>query len=76
MLAALSIRANNSPPNKLFNGLVSPGNTKSVNVVTDSEGNFGCIVFFAKIMRNLKTKHIKKSQFWDFNGFYSMTVII
>ena len=46
ILAALSIRASNSPPNKLFSGLVSLGNTKSVNIVSDSEGYLGVINYF------------------------------
>ena len=36
ILAALSILANNSPPNKLFNALVSPGKTESVRIVNES----------------------------------------
>ena len=60
ILAARSIRANNSPPNKLFKGLVSPGNTKSVKVVTDSDGNFGCIVFFCKDTTEIEIKKHKK----------------
>ena len=52
MLAARSILANNSPPKRLFNGFVSPGKTKSVKTATDSEGVFGCIVFFAKVGDN------------------------
>src|SRR5690554_3542765 len=51
MLAALSILANNSPPNKLFNGLVSPGSTISVITVMDSAGVFGVIVFLANIKK-------------------------
>ena len=43
ILAALSIRASNSPPKRLFNGLVSLGNTKSVRMVLESLGNFACI---------------------------------
>ena len=38
ILAARSIRAKSSPPNKLFNGLVSLGKTKSVSVVFDCSG--------------------------------------
>jgi hypothetical protein len=49
MLAALSIRASNSPPKRLFKGFVSPGKTKSVKTAIDSEGVFACIVFFAKV---------------------------
>jgi hypothetical protein len=51
ILAARSIRASNSPPNKLFNGLVSPGKTISVNMVTESEGYLDCILFFAKVKK-------------------------
>jgi hypothetical protein len=49
MLAALSIRANNSPPKRLFKGLVSPGNTISVSIVKESIGCFGVIAFFVKV---------------------------
>ena len=35
ILAALSILANSSPPNKLFRALVSPGNTESVKIVNE-----------------------------------------
>src|SRR6478672_7844027 len=48
ILAALSIRANNSPPKRLFKGLVSLGKTKSVKMVNDSEGCFGAM-FFSQI---------------------------
>jgi hypothetical protein len=44
ILAARSIRANNSPPKRLFNGFVSLGKTKSVNTVKDSEGCFEVII--------------------------------
>jgi hypothetical protein len=54
MLAALSILANNSPPKRLFRGLVSLGKTKSVNTVKDSEGCFGCIFFFTKVITQHK----------------------
>src|SRR5690606_4261784 len=43
MLAARSMRANNSPPKRLFRGFVSLGNTISVIKVRDSLGVFGCI---------------------------------
>jgi hypothetical protein len=50
ILAARSIRANNSPPNKLFKGFVSLGRTISVIKVRDSLGVFDSINFFwAKI---------------------------
>jgi hypothetical protein len=48
ILAARSMRANNSPPKRLFNGLVSLGKTKSVNIVRDSEGCLGVIFFYVK----------------------------
>ena len=38
ILAALSILANSSPPNKLFNAFVSPGKTESVSIVSESLG--------------------------------------
>ena len=38
ILAALSILANSSPPNKLFNAFVSPGKTESVSIVSESFG--------------------------------------
>jgi hypothetical protein len=44
MLQALSIRANNSPPNKFPNGLLSPGNTISVKMVKDSLGVFAIVI--------------------------------
>ena len=40
ILAQRSIRASNSPPNKLFNGLVSLGSTVSVMIVRESAGVF------------------------------------
>jgi hypothetical protein len=45
ILAARSIRANNSPPKRLFKGFVSLGKTRSVKIVKDSEGCFGLIIF-------------------------------
>jgi hypothetical protein len=44
MLQARSIRANNSPPNKLPKGLVSPGKTISVKIVKDSLGDFAVML--------------------------------
>jgi hypothetical protein len=44
ILAALSILAKSSPPNKLFSGLVSLGKTISVNIVLDWDGVFACII--------------------------------
>ena len=38
ILAARSILAKSSPPNKLFKAFVSPGNTESVNIVRESLG--------------------------------------
>src|SRR5690606_37658711 len=49
ILAARSIRASNSPPNKLLRGLVSPGKTMSVITVRDSFGVLGCIIFLVRI---------------------------
>src|SRR5690606_12059127 len=46
ILAARSIRASNSPPNKLFKGFVSPGSTISVKTVMESLGVLGCILIF------------------------------
>ncbi len=43
ILAARSIRANNSPPNKFCRALVSLGSTISVIVVRDAEGDFASI---------------------------------
>ena len=45
MEATLSIRANNSPPNKLLIEFVSLGNTKSVVVVLEFSGVLVCILF-------------------------------
>jgi hypothetical protein len=48
ILAARSMRASNSPPKRLFKGLVSPGSTTSVMMQRESDGYFGCICFFGK----------------------------
>src|SRR5690554_340069 len=47
MLAARSIRANNSPPNIFPIGLVSLGRTRSVTMVKDSLGVFAVIGSFS-----------------------------
>jgi hypothetical protein len=62
MLAARSIRASNSPPNKLFKGLVSLGRTKSVRIVSDSEGNFACMSFSTKINGKVEKAEKKEPQ--------------
>jgi hypothetical protein len=59
MLAARSIRANNSPPKRLFNGFVSLGKTKSVNTVKDSEGCFEVIFFLFLNLKNFTAKAAK-----------------
>src|SRR5690554_5575281 len=49
ILAARSIRANNSPPNMFPIGLVSLGSTKSVTIVLESLAYFACIsIIFCK----------------------------
>jgi hypothetical protein len=53
ILAALSILAKSSPPNRLFKGLVSLGNTKSVITVRDSLG------FLARIPLYILRKDIE-----------------
>src|SRR5690554_439142 len=64
ILAARSILASNSPPNKLFNGLVSLGRTKSVIIVLDCSGVFMDIMDLHLFNRRTKVK-----PFWILNGF-------
>src|SRR5690554_5894349 len=66
MLAARSIRASSSPPNKLLSGLVSPGNTRSVTTVVESETNLGSIFF----VTNIHTNNIKAPNFQGFLRYF------
>jgi hypothetical protein len=47
ILAARSMRASNSPPNRLLSGLVSLGRTRSVIMVLESLGFLGVMGIFS-----------------------------
>src|SRR5690606_5145767 len=63
ILAARSMRANSSPPNKLFKAFVSPGKTTSVRMVLDCSGVFACIVLVFNYYVKIKFSEFKRHKF-------------
>jgi hypothetical protein len=78
ILAARSIRANNSPPNIFPMGLVSLGKTKSVIIVADSLGVLDVIfnIFFAKIPNYKKMQGEKSYRIKEVYSFFEIHGLI